>query len=468
MIDELAEFNRLIMEKIKEYIGDNVTAFNIWFSDFKLVDITDDFAVFTTTTEMRRRVLFKRHQEHIEKAIEKTLGFHLDLKIISLDVDKKKEFEDTAPEVKPQTPEEKEEANERERQIVSFISDKSGEKSVISDYTFENFIEGESNKFAKAACMAVAMEPATIYNPLFIYGNSGLGKTHLLYAVINNIKKNHPKMKIVYKKSEDFTNELVAAIQRGDTPAFKEKYRSADVLLLDDIQFIANKEQTQEEFFHTFSSLYESGKQIILTSDRPPKDIKPLEDRIKTRFEGGLLADVQKPSFELRVAIIKKKADASNLFISDELVYYLAERLQSDIRQIEGAVKKLGAFYSLTNTEITKEEVDKVISQIDPGNIPTEALVERILITVAKHCGVTVEDIKSGKRHESVAKARHIAAYALRQLTQLPLKKIGEAIGRNYTTVISSIEKVEENMKTVARYKPFVTAILNDIKNQCR
>ena len=470
MNEELNAICALMLEEIGDIFKNlKNPSFKIWFGGFSLISLTEEKAVFTTPSNLRRKFLASKYKPMIKDALTNAIGFEVnDIEVLS--TENKSDFEDTSSyTVAEPTEEERRAAEEREKEINKFLGkeENSGGVSVISEYTFDNFIEGESNKFARAACLAVAMEPATTYNPLFIYGNSGLGKTHLLYAVINYIKKNHPKMKIVYKKSEDFTNELVAAIQRGDTASFKSFYRKADVLLLDDIQFIANKEQTQEEFFHTFSSLYEAGKQIILTSDRPPKEIKPLEDRLRTRFEGGLLADVQKPSFELRTAIIRKKADDYNINISSELVSYMAERLQHDIRQIEGAIKKLSAFNSLTGSEITKESIDHVISQIDPGNIPTDALVEKILIEVGKNYEVSVEDIKSKKKYDAVANARHIALYIIRKLTELPLKKIGEIVGRDHSTVMASIEKVKINMKTKKKYEAEINKIIADIKNQC-
>lgn len=469
MNEELNEISEIMLEEIGDIFKSMKNpSFKIWFGGFALVSLSEEKATFTTPSNLRQRFLATKYREMIMEALKNAIGFEVsDIEIVS--TEDKDEFEDKSKYGVPErTEEEKRAAEEREKEINKFLAkDDSAGGSVISEYTFDNFIEGESNKFARAACLAVAMEPATTYNPLFIYGNSGLGKTHLLYAVINYIKKNHPKMKIVYKKSEDFTNELVAAIQRGDTASFKSFYRKADILLLDDIQFIANKEQTQEEFFHTFSSLYEAGKQIILTSDRPPKEIKPLEDRLRTRFEGGLLADVQKPSFELRTAIIKKKASDYDIMLSNELVAYTAERLQHDIRQIEGAIKKLSAFTSLTGSEITKDTVDHVISQIDPGNIPTDALVEKILMCVAKNYDVSVEDIKSKKKYDAVANARHVALYIIRKLTELPLKKIGEVVGRDHSTVMASIEKVKINIKTKKKYESEINKVINEIKNQC-
>ncbi len=463
MNEELNEIVTLLLEMIGEKF--NGPAFKIWFGGLSLASLDEEKAVFTTPSNLRQKFLSGKYRPLIEEALTEIIGDPVEIEILS--TENNDDFEDKSSIVIPEpTPDSRKEADEREKTINKFLADEEGEeKNVLMSYTFDNFIEGDSNKFARAACLAVAMEPATTYNPLFIYGNSGLGKTHLLYAVINYIKNNHPKMKIVYKKSEDFINELIAAIQRGDTASFKNKYRTADVLLIDDIQFIAGKESTQEEFFHTFSALYESGKQIILTSDRPPKEIKPLEDRLRTRFEGGLLADVQKPSFELRTAIIKKKAAEIDMEISNDLVNYMAERLQHDIRQIEGALKKMSAAQRLTGLAITKETIDHVISSIDPGNIPTDTLVEKILAATANYYGVTVEDIKSKKKNDQVANARHVAVYIIRRLTELPFKKIGEFVGRDHSTVMASIGKVEINIKTVKNTDADINKIIREVKN---
>ena len=464
MNDDLNEIVNLMLEQIGEKFKN--PSFKIWFGGFQLISLTEEKATFSTPSNLRQKFLSSKYKPLIVEALTEAIGFEVDIEIIS--TENKDDFGSISSEDIPTpTEEDKKSAEEREKIINNFLSkdENTNGQSILSEYTFENFIEGDSNKFARAACLAVAMEPATTYNPLFIYGNSGLGKTHLLYAVINYIKKNHPRLNIVYKKSEDFINELISAIQKGDTQIFKNRYRTADVLLIDDIQFIAGKESTQEEFFHTFSSLYEAGKQIILTSDRPPKEIRPLEDRLRTRFEGGLLADVQKPSFELRTAIIRKKAALMNIIISDDLVNYMAERLQHDIRQIEGALKRLNAVFSLTGQSITKEAIDQVISIIDPGNIPMDALVEKILSVTAKYYGVTVEDIKSKKKNDTVANARHIAVYIIRKITELPYTKIGEIIGRDHSTVMSSISKVEINIKTKKNTDSDIKKIIKDVKS---
>ena len=465
-MSELNDITSQVLAIIKSKYESTPTIFNLWFDKLHLVTLTDERAVFKTPTPLKQKILKKQYYSVISEALFEVIGFEVELEfVLADDAIKAPVIEEIDFDEEPEE-ESAEDKEERVKTISSLVNDENPTQNqkIVSEYTFDNFIEGASNKFARAACYAVAKEP-TYYNPLFIYGHSGLGKTHLLYAVINYIKENHPKLKIVYKRSEDFINELIDAIQNHDTSAFKEKYRTADVLLIDDIQFISGKVSTQEEFFHTFSTLYEANKQIILTSDRPPKEIKPLEDRLRTRFEGGLLADVQPPSFELRTAIIKKKADIMGLLISNDMVDYMAERLQNNIRQIEGVLKRLNALYSLSGVSITKEAIDQTISIIDPGNIPTDALVEKILSVVSNHYSVSVENLKSKKRNDAIANARHVAIYLIRKLTELPLKSIGEIFNRDYSTAISSISKVELNIKTKNNTSSEIKKLLKEIKS---
>ena len=468
-MSELNEINGILLDILKDKITPK-TVFNLWFGNFELVSLTEEKAVFSTPTALRKSIITKQYMSILSDTLSEVIGFPVEVEITSppdgeVKIKISEENEESVEDKKYE--EVKKEDSEQRRKIIDdFLKEKdpsSHTKSLLSEYTFDNFIEGTSNKFAKAACYAVAKEP-TYYNPLFIYGQSGLGKTHLLYAVINYLKENHPNLKIVYRKCEDFMNELIEAIEKTETAEFKEKYRTADVLLIDDIQFIAGKVATQEEFFHTFSTLYEAEKQIILTSDRPPKDIKPLEDRLRTRFEGGLLADVLPPSFELRTAIIKKKASSMNLLISNEMVEYMAERLQQNIRQIEGVLKRLYALYSLSSTPVTKESIDQAISVIDPGNIPTDALIEKILSTVSKYYSIPVEDIKSKKRTDSVANARHTAIYIIRKLTNLSLKEIGNVFGRDHATVMASLNKIELNIKTMNKTANEIKKLIKEIK----
>ena len=485
---DLAGLNELIMPELRVRSGVIPSIFEFWFGGLYLVYLDDRKAVFQTSTNIRKNILTSKHVPLLKEVLSEFTGCDVEVVIASLPELREAARDDTRVNMLIHLDKEAvSEFEEKERRVTDYINSGSGQtatetkptlpdisidelgdtpavkKATLDEYTFDNFVEGSSNKFARAACYAVATEPNS-YNPLFIYGHSGLGKTHLLYAIINHMKKEHPDLKIVYKRCETFLDELIRAIKGGSTAAFKEKYRSADVLLIDDVQFLAGKEQTQEEFFHTFSVLYESDRQIILTSDRPPKEIKPLEDRLRTRFEGGLLADVQPPSFELRLAIIKKKADNMGLSISNEIIEYMAERLQNNIRQIEGVLKRIHAIYSLTSAEVTKEKVDEVISIIDPGNIPTSTLVERILSAVSRSFGVSVEDMKSKSRTDNVASARHAAIYIIKKTTDLTLKKIGAVFDRDHATISASIEKAEKNIKTVNNYEAEIDRIIKEVR----
>ena len=465
-MDELFEISVAIKEALKEKTNAPQSSFELWFGDFNLTSLTDSKAVFSTPTKLRRNILSTRYIDVIKESLSEVIGFAVDIEIFSLDADQSFPGANTAPAENMDKYFEKEslERSERkEKKIEEILNTSSDKRTLLDEYTFDNFIEGESNKFAKAVCYAVANDPSYC-NPLFIYGHSGLGKTHLLYAIMNHMKKKSPELKIVYKKSETFINELIDAISNHSTSAFKDKYRSADVLMIDDIQFIAGKVSTQEEFFHTFSALYEAEKLIILTSDRPPKEINPLMERLRTRFEWGLIADIQPPSFELRTAIIKKKSDDMGLTIPQSLIDYIAQRLNNNIRQIEGILKKLYAIQSFTSSEITKEAIDDIIAIVDPGNIPNDAMVEKILLSISKKYGVSVEDIKSKKKTDSIANARHVAVYIIRKLTDLSLKDIGKILGRDHSTIISSVNKVELNMRTINNYENDINLLIKEIK----
>ena len=467
-MDELQCIVESMLPIIESKINAAPSTFKLWFGDFILLSLDEEEAVFCTPTELRKRILTGKYTSLISEALAEIIGFEVKIKIESAEELAKKNSEPEPINLVP-TKEEAKENEDREKKIKAILDDSyetsaDEKKNILDEYTFDSFIEGASNKFAKAACLAVANTPATDFNPLFIHGNSGLGKTHLLCAVINHMKVKYPKLKIVYKKCEDFMNELIAAISTYSTGEFKEKYRGADVLLIDDIQFIAGKVSTQEEFFHTFSYLYESNKQIILTSDRPPHEIKPLEDRLRTRFEGGLIADIQPPSSELRAAIIKKKAASIGLVIPNDLVEYMAGRLHENIRQIEGVIKKLGAMNAMTGREVTKEAIDEVISVIDPGNIPVDILIDKIISTVAKYYGVAVDEIKSKKKTDAVANARHIAIYIIRKLTDKSFKEIGNIFARDHSTIMASCDRVNTNIKTMIKTESDIKKIIKEIK----
>ena len=329
------------------------------------------------------------------------------------------------------------------------------------EYTFDNFIVGKSNEFAHAASLAVANKPGGAYNPLFIHGSSGLGKTHLMHAIANRILENQPKTNIIYVTGEIFTNELIEAIQRQDTASFRDKYRNTDVLLVDDIQFISGKESTQEEFFHTFNELHTHGKQIVLTSDRPPKNIKTLEDRIRTRFEWGLIADVGEPELETRIAIIKRKADTLQLNLTDDVVMCLANRLKTNVRQLEGCVKKLAAYQELMNAPPTIIQAQNVIREILSDEESTGALTPDIIIKhVAGVYGVREDEIRSKSRSKNISTARKVCAYVLKETKAGSLQNIGAELGgKDHATVSFYISDISKQMQS----DPFLKETVDDI-----
>ena len=316
-------------------------------------------------------------------------------------------------------------------------------------YTFNSFVIGNSNRFAHAASLAVAESPAKAYNPLFIYGGVGLGKTHLMHAIGHFILESNPTSKVVYVSSEKFTNELINSIKDDKNVEFRNKYRNIDVLLIDDIQFIAGKERTQEEFFHTFNDLYELNKQIILSSDRPPKEIPTLEDRLRSRFEWGLIADIQAPDFETRMAILRKKADIENLDLPNDVLVYVATKIKSNIRELEGALIRIVAFASLTNKDITIELASEALKDIISSKQSRQVTIEIIQEVVSNYYSLSMEEFKSARRTRNVAFPRQIAMYLCRKLTDMSLPKIGEEFGgRDHTTVIHACEKISTGLKT--------------------
>ncbi len=310
-------------------------------------------------------------------------------------------------------------------------------------YTFENFVVGSSNRFAYQYALQASRYPAQQYNPLYIYGAPGLGKTHLLYAITNEIMKRNPNFNIIYVKGEDFTNELVEAIQKRTPLQFREKYRKADVLLMDDVQFIAGRESTQEEFFHTYNALYETGKQIIMTSDKPPRDINALEERLKSRFESGIIQKIDAPDIELRTAIIKKKFEIVNIDISNEVIMYLSENIKDNIRQIEGIIKKMNAYCLMNNQNITMEIAEKFVSDIITVNSKIDC--RKVLNAAAEKYEIPADIILGKKRTSDVAWARHMAIYVTKQLTELTYSEIGKFYNRDHATIMAAFDKIKEN-----------------------
>lgn len=345
------------------------------------------------------------------------------------------------------------------------ISDDYGLSTLNPKYVFETFVVGNSNRFAHAASLAVAESIAKAYNPLFIYGGVGLGKTHLMHAIGNYVLEHYQNYRVMYVTSEKFTNELINSIQNNTTVQFRNKYRNIDVLLIDDIQFLAEKERTQEEFFHTFNTLHEADKQIIISSDRPPKEIPTLEDRLRSRFEWGLITDIQPPDLETRIAILRKKSESENIKVPDEVMLYIANRIQSNIRELEGALIRIIAYSSLGNRDITMDLCIEALKKILPSAQPKIITPDLIKTVVGEHYSLKLDDFKARKRTRSIAFPRQIAMYLCRELTDLSLPKIGEEFGgRDHTTVIHAHEKISSNIKKDAQLEITITKLIETIK----
>ena len=439
-----------LFSMVKEYCKTQMTevAYKIWIKDIAPVSFDNDSVVLGVSSDFKKNIVTEKYKALLSKGFEQTLGFPVEVNIEVADDDSQKQPE-PVPEVQGV-------------KNVSPLLD-SGDY----DYTFDTFIVGSSNKFAHAAALAVATHDTRNYNPLFIHGDSGLGKTHLLFAIMNEVKNRKPDSFVVYVKGEQFTNELIAAIKNQTTPEFREKYRKADYLLVDDIQFIAGRDSTQEEFFHTFNTLYESGKQIVLTSDRPPKEIKTLEDRLRTRFEMGLMADIQPADFETRIAIIQRKAELLHMDMPLDVEEYIANNLKSNIRQLEGAVKNIKANSLIyENKPVTILMAQNAIRDILNDSQPVPVTIGKIITEVARTFNVSEQDIKSNKRAANISRARQVAMYVIKDITQMSMAAIGDEFGgRDHSTVVYAISPTEKAMKTDSRLRETIEDITKNVKD---
>ena len=413
-------------------------AFNVWFKDLHPIEIRNGEIILGIYSDYKKQIIESNYMNVIIPSVREIMGIDMDIKIVVED--------------------------ENGRIITNKVAEVV--TSLNESYTFDNFIMGSCNRFAHAASMAVADNPRIIYNPLVIYGPSGVGKTHLMLAVKNRIKEKFPEKRVEYVRCEDFTNQLINAIQTGTSDNFRNTYRNLDVLLIDDIQFIAGKEQTQEEFFNTFNALHQDNKQLVFTMDRPPKDVKTLDDRIRNRLEMGLFADITPPDYETRVGIIKKKAESLGIYIEENLVHYIAEHIKMNIRQLEGVVKKLQAFIQIQNHTPTVAVVQNIIREIVNDTKPEPIKIEQIISEVARTYDVSEKDIISKRKTAELAKARQIAMYIARETTELSYKPIGEAFGKDHTTVLYAVKKVENFLKDNPHEKEIIDDIIKNLKNE--
>lgn len=435
---DLAEIWIRCKDKLKESFNEKI--FDVWIKPIMPLEVTDTYYKVAVKNSFFKTMLEENYAKVIEGALAGITGKNIQLIIETMDGNT---INDT-----PVTPP----PSKREQQQLfneNSIDQKTDESNLNHKYVFETFVIGNSNRFAHAAAQAVANNPAHAYNPLFLYGGVGLGKTHLMHAIGNRIKQNNPSMKVLYTSSEKFTNEIINSIQNKNTEAFRKKYRNIDCLIIDDIQFLKGKEQTQVEFFHTFNALKDANKQIIISSDRPPREIETLEDRLRTRFEQGLTADIQPPDLETRVAILRTKAETDNIALPNEVITLLATNISTNIREIEGAYNKIIAYTSLMDMPITPETAQKVLT--DMGNdVKTKQITfEGIIKVVADHYNVKEEELFNKKRTQNIAYPRQIAMYLCRELADLSYPRIGELFGgRDHTTVIHAYEKISKNRAT--------------------
>ncbi|MBP8654231.1 MAG: chromosomal replication initiator protein DnaA [Proteocatella sp.] len=429
-----------IIERLKATVSE--TFFDSFFSKLEPVTLRETELILFTKLPFIKEVIDNNHRQKLESLAQDIAGKSINITVIT-------------------SLEEIPAANKNEVQKEKLISSNLNPKN-----TFDSFVIGNSNRFAHAACVAVAESPAKAYNPLFIYGGVGLGKTHLMHAIGHYILNQNSNAKVLYLSSENFTNELINSIKDDKNEAFRNKYRNVDVLLVDDIQFIAGKESTQEEFFHTFNALHNASKQIIISSDRPPKEIPTLEDRLRSRFEMGLIADIQSPDYETRIAILRKKAQEENKHVPDEVTIHIAKNIKSNIRELEGALVRIFAYADLANKEITYELACEALKDIISGKVNKEINVDLIKEKVSQYYNIKISDFNLKKRTREIAFPRQVAMYLSRELTDLSLPKIGESFGgKDHTTVMHAHEKISNDIKKNKDLKDKIENIINDIKN---
>jgi len=459
--EELEHIWQETLNNIKEKLSD--PSFKTWFSNTEPLKVDDNNQlIIKAPNDFIKDWIETRYIDLIQEIINELTGNDWGIVLLTPEeIEEKK--------LNKENDNENEEKNKKEPQQVKETEEKNIhlDNGLNPKYTFDTFVVGNSNRFAHAASLAVAEAPAKAYNPLFIYGDVGLGKTHLMQAIAHFILEHNPNNKVMYVSSETFTNELINAIKDDSTADFRNKYRNIDILLVDDIQFLADKERTQEEFFHTFNSLHEANRQLIISSDRPPKEIPTLEERLRSRFEWGLITDIQKPDLETRIAILRKKADMEDLEIPNEVIINIANKIQSNIRELEGALIKVIAYSSLVNKEIDIELAEEALKDlVDKDNSsPREVTIDLIKKEVANYYKIEVKEMESKKRTQNIVFPRQIAMYLARNMTESSLPQIGDEFGgRDHTTVIHSHNKIKEKFENDIDFQKTIKKLKSKIK----
>ena len=450
-MESFGDVFELVKSFCRNYPSISNIGYNKWISILEPYKLENNVAYLYAENEFARKTVLDNYGDIIKEGFYNTLGFNVDLNILIKD-------------------EEEKEGDEAMKRISS-IYDEGNDADAL---TFENFVKGKSNELALAFSIAVAdkynknknVDTSSIFNPLFIYGDSGLGKTHLMKAIVHEIKKNNPSMNIIYTTGENFTNEIVKAIAENTTIEFHEKYRNADILLVDDVQFIAGKEATQEEFFHTFNEIYNAGNQIVLTSDIAPSRMSRLEDRIRSRFLKGVPVDIQSPDFETRMAIVKRKAELVGLQLSDPIARLIAEKIKTNIRQLEGTVNLIKAIAAYTNEQPTMAMTQRAIREMMVENQPAEITVDRIISDVAAMFKVSPEEIRSKNRRANVSLARKITIYVLKQVKNMTYQDIGKELGKNHSTMTLHYQDADNMLKENSALRENVEEIINNLREK--
>ena len=440
-MDTLSDVWKEVLSVCSKKVSEPI--FKIWIAPLELIKFENNTFIFVIGSEFKKSIVMGQFASVIKEAFFEVMGFQVEIDIVVNSAISEQNNGDSEPET------EEEDA-----------------KDGIGQYTFENFIVGGTNKLAFSVSQGVADHPGTLYNPLLIYGRSGLGKTHLLFAIYNKLRQNSPNKVIVYVTGEKFTNDFVHGLKNQNTFAFHEKYRNVDALLVDDIQFIQRGVSVQEEFFHTFNALEQAGKQIVLTSDVAPREMEVLDERLRTRFEMGIIADIQPPDIDTRRAIILRKCEQLGITLNENAVDLIAQKIKNNVRQIEGTVKKISAMKTAYANEVTIEQVQDIIKDVTTDYQPTPVVVNKIIEFIAKSFGLTEKDITGTKRQANIALARQITMYVIKEVTDLKLQEIGVYFGKNHTTVLYAINQAKQKMDENPQAKGVAMNAINEFQNK--
>ncbi len=449
-MNSLGDIWKQVLALCKTEVSD--VMYTMWLEPLQFYKLDGETAVFTVNADFKKNIILSKFSDLLKRSFESVIGFSVEIDVI---------VNQAADEEKKETPkavkEEKEEEAEKEPEKTGPV------KKNASSFTFDSFVVGQSNMFAYEIAKKVAADPG-LHNPFLIYGNSGLGKTHLLYAIYNELKRKDPGAIIIYETAEKFLSEFMNSLNEKNTQPFKNKYRNVDALLIDDIQMMRSTQSTQEEFFHTFNTLHQAGKQIVLTSDVPPKELMGFDDRLKTRFEMGLIADIRTPDIETRKNIVKNKSRELGITLNDNAIDHIATKIKNNIRQIEGTLNKIEAYTKLYKRSLTFDEIQVIVKDVIHINLPIDDIAQKTINVVSEVYGITPDEIKSKSRTQTVSTARNVCMYVIKTITNITLIKTGEFFGKNHATVINSINNVELEMKSNQTFRNLVNDIIRQVK----